>query len=163
MRLVLCAWVLLSAACDGRGSAPRIGVVDMTAALRSSKAGVAATARLKEAHGRRQQQLDEKQAALKERLAATAGQPASKESELLQQELVSLQAEFARMTEAMSAEQTSAIEALVPPLGKAIEAVAAERHLEVVLDAASVVYRGETVDITDACVRRLDSDSKQGP
>lgn len=159
MRLALCACVWLSAACDGRSPAPRIGVVDMTAALRSSKAGVAATDRLKEAHSRRQQALDEKQAALKERLAtlrATA-QPESKESQALQDELVALQGEFERMTQAMNAEQTSAIEALMPPLGKAIEVVAAERKLEVVIDAASVVYRGESVDITQECVRRLDS------
>ncbi len=160
MRLFLFACVGLVAACEGRSNPARIGVIDVTSALRSSQAGVAATALLKEAHARRQQQLDEKQAALKERLAATAGQPASKESELVQQELVSLQTEFARMSEAMSAEQTSAIEALMPPLGKAIEAVAAERKLEVVLDTASVVYRGATVDITDECVRRLDADSK---
>jgi Skp family chaperone for outer membrane proteins len=113
-------------------------------------------------------QLQLKQAELTKELEAFNRQRSALSEELVRTRTEALQKkseEIQRLSRQLKDRMDTAGSEGVAPLrqqvGQAVEAVARERNLDLVLSAQSVIYHTDAIDVTGAVIERLDSGAKK--
>lgn len=141
----------------------QIAVVDLQRALLTVEDGQSARTELEADMQRRQAEFEDAQASLEEDAAAFEAsmsmltqEAAMERYQELQQRAMELERQYATHQQELARAEAAATANIADRMIEIVEQIASDEGYDLVIDASSVVYMADAIDVTDELVRRYD-------